>query len=206
MGQLDKLTYIHDFVRLDHPYLRAIAEQDEAREDIQPTIGPDVGRLLGLLIRMANAKRVLEFGTCLGYSTVWLATAVKATGGHLTSIELRPDLYAETQKNLAAAGLSGYVDLIRGDAKEVAERLAGPFDLILQDSDKALYPEMLERCIALVRPGGLVVADDASFKPMGVPAALSDPVHRYNQIVFADPRLYSTILPIGDGLTISLKL
>ncbi len=69
-----------------------------------------------------------------------------------------------------------------------------------------LYPEMLERCIQLTRKNGLIVADDVLFKPMGIRSELSDPVHQYNEMVCTDERLYTTILPIGDGMAISVKL
>ena len=98
------------------------------------------------------------------------------------------------------------VELVLGDARHVVETLEGPFDLIFQDSDKSLYPILLERCIELTRDYGLIVADDALFKPLGRPDPFSDPIHVYNQKAFSDERLYSTLLPVGDGVTVSVKL
>lgn len=161
---------------------------------------------MGLLIRTIDAKKVLEFGTCLGYSTIWIAHALRVTGGKLISIEKNPDLCEDTKRNIELAGLSGVVKVICGDASVVAEQLNETFDIILQDSGKPLYTVMLERCISLVRKGGLIIADDTLFRPMGMPEQLSAPVHKYNETVFADNRLYTTILPIGDGITISTRL
>lgn len=175
-------------------------------DDIQPCVGIEVGKLLGLLIRSNGAKRVLEFGTCLGYSTVWIAQALRETGGRLTSVEYREDLYEITKRNIELAGLSDIVDLILGDASEVINSVQGPFDVILQDSDKSLYSPMLEKCISLSRKNGLIIADDVLFKPMGIPEKFSEPVHEYLKKIFSDKRLYNTILPIGDGLAISIKL
>jgi predicted O-methyltransferase YrrM len=197
--------YIAGFLSLDHPHLAVVAEQEEA-SDVPPSIGPEVGKLLGLLVRMIRAQRVLELGTALGYSTIWLAEAARATGGRLISVENDANLFEETEKNLAAAGLSGVVDLIFGDAQTVIHSLDGPFDLILQDSAKTLYPVLLERCIQITRPFGLIVADDGLFLPEGRPERLAQPIHRYNQKAFSDDRLYSTLLPIGDGLTLSVKV
>ena len=199
-------NYIINFLALDNMALETVAQQELVRSDIQPSIGPEVGKLLGLLIRLTRAQRVLEMGTCLGYSTIWLAQALRATGGKLVSVEYRENLFEDTQRNLELAGLADVVELIQGDARAIVEQVQGPFDMIVQDSDKQLYSLLLERCIILTRKFGLLVADDALFKPHGIPAAFSEPVHEYNQRVFADPRLYSTILPIGDGVTISLKL
>jgi predicted O-methyltransferase YrrM len=124
----------------------------------------------------------------------------------LISIEREEDLYRQAQKNLAAAGLSDVVELVLGDARTVVETLEGPFDLIFQDSDKRLYPVLLEKCIELTRDYGLIVADDALFKPLGRPDPVSEPIHLYNQKVFSDERLYSTLLPVGDGVILSVKL
>jgi len=161
---------------------------------------------LALLVRLIQAQRVLEFGTSLGYSAIWLGEALRTTGGSLISIEREERLFRQAQKNVAAAGLSDVVELVLGDAQDVIETLEGPFDVIFQDSDKSLYPVLLEKCIGLTRDYGLIVADDALFKPLGRPDRQSAPIHVYNQKVFSDGRLYSTILPVGDGLTLSVKL
>jgi len=198
--------YIRRFISADSTHLARIAKQEALRQDIQPSIGLEVGKFLSVLICVIQAKRVLELGTSLGYSTVCLAESLRATGGTLTSIECDERLLLETQQNVSAAGLSEVVELILGDARAVLESLEGPFDLILQDSDKALYPLLLNRCVDLTREHGVIVADDTLFKPRGVPDKFSTPVHQYNGMVFADPRLHSTILPIGDGITLSVKV
>ena len=199
-------NYIANFLTIDNVQLETIDHEAINRDDIRPSIGPEVGKLLGLLIRLTRAQRVLEMGTSMGYSTVWLAQALQSTGGKLVSIEYDAGLFEDTQRNVARAGLADVVELIKGDASVVIEQVHGPFDMILQDSDKSLYSPLLERSIALTRKFGIIVADDALFKPRGIPAPFSDLMHDYNERVFADSRLYSTILPIGDGVTISVKL
>lgn len=198
--------YITGFISPDNLLLASILAETRTNHSLQPTIGPEAGRLLALLVRLIQAQKVLELGASLGYSTIWLAEALHATGGSLVSVENNERLIEETRKNVMQAGLSDHVTLIHGDASQVIETLHGPFDLILQDSDKALYPHLLDRCINLVRPFGLIVADDTLFRPMGIAEKYSAPVDQYNRKVFADPRLYSTILPIGDGVTISVKI
>ncbi len=199
-------AYIAGFLALDNPQLDRLAREEEGRSDIQPSVGLEAGKLLGLLVRLTRAQRVLELGSCLGYSAIWLGQALRTTGGRLVSVEYDEGLFREASDNIAAAGLADIVEMIRGDAQLVIEQLQGPFDLVLQDSSKPLYPLLLERCIALTRQFGLLVADDALFKPRGIRAELSEPVDEYNRRVFADERLYSTILPIGDGVTLSVKL
>lgn len=204
---MNKITeYIESFITVDNEQINEIKKQDERMEGIQPYVGLEVGKILGLLIRSNNAKRVLEFGTCLGYSTIWIAQALKETGGKLISVEYRQDLYEITKRNIKQAGLSEIVELVLGDASEVINKLEGTFDIILQDSDKSLYSPMLEKCISLTRKNGLIIADDVLFKPMCIPEKFSEPVHNYLQKIFGDKRLYTTILPIGDGVAISTKL
>lgn len=98
------------------------------------------------------------------------------------------------------------MDLILGDAGEVIDKMEGTFDIILQDSDKSLYSPMLEKCISLTDKNGLIIADDVLFKPMGIPDKFSKPMDDYVKKIFSDKRLYSTIIPIGDGLAVSTKL
>jgi predicted O-methyltransferase YrrM len=199
-------SYIASFITLDNSLLESVSEQERNTANARPNIGAEVGKFVGLLVRLIQAKQVLELGTGLGYSTIWLGEALRTTGGKLISVENDANIHSRAQKNVAAAGLSSIVELVLGDAPGVVETLKGPFDLILQDSGKSLYPLLLERCIQLTRDYGIIVADDALFRPLGVSEGLSDPIHNYNQMVFSDQRLYSTILPVGDGLTISIKL
>lgn len=199
-------SYIASFISLDNSLLESVSEQERNIADARPSVGAEVGKFIGLLVRLIQAKRVLELGTGLGYSTIWLGEALRTTGGKLISVENDAKMHSQAQGNVAAVGLSSIVELVLGDAPSVVETLKGPFDLILQDSGKSLYPVLLERCIELTRDYGVIVADDALFKPLGVSDGLSDPIHSYNQMVFSDQRLYSTILPVGDGLTVSIKL
>ena len=123
-----------------------------------------------------------------------------------TGIEVSEIFYEEAYANIEKAGLSEYVEMIHGDAAEIVNQLEGPFDFILQDSAKPLYSKLLNKTIELVRVNGIIAADDALFLPMGYEEINAKAIHQYNIMVFNEPRLYSTILPIGDGLTLSVKL
>lgn len=198
------IRYIESFIR-PPLLLEELDREYDTRSGIQPSIGPITGAVLRWLVLALPVRQALEFGTCLGYSTIILANALRQTGGHLTAVELRHDLVEETRHNLSQAGLTDVVTLIEGDAAAVLPALPGPFDLILQDSDKALYTRLLEDCLEKLRPGGVLAADDTLFLPMGIPEKFSQPVDGYNRRVFSDPRLESVILPVGDGLTLSWK-
>jgi predicted O-methyltransferase YrrM len=195
--------YVNGFVGLNNPTLNRLFGEHNNRPDVLPCIGPQIGSIIYWLAKSINAKKIIEFGTCLGYSAIILGEAVKNNEGSVISIERAKNHYNEALHNISEAGLDDYITLLEGDARKTFDGIAGPFDLILQDSQKALYPEMLEECIKKTRKGGIIIADDALFKPMGLAEKLSTPIDKYNKLVFSDPRLESTIIAIGDGITVS---
>jgi predicted O-methyltransferase YrrM len=143
-------------------------EKEAARKDI-PIVGPAMGKLLYLLARASNARRVLELGTSIGYSTIWLARAVRTAGGKVTSLEWDEKTAGSAVNNLAAAGVSESVEVVVGDA---LEWLAGharrrKFDLIFNDIDKELYTATLVPIAMMLRPGGLAVFDNTAFRSAG---------------------------------------
>lgn len=210
--QLSTVNQIADYIRAfshsatsTNPTLSRILKEHSERGDVVPCIGEAVASFVSWLIKLTNARNVIEFGTCLGYSTIILAEAVKSNGGRLTAIELASNHHRETLRNLEEAGLSEYVKVINGDALTEFKKLDGEFDFILQDSRKAIYPVMLEDCIAKLKVGGIIVADDTLFLPMGIGHKHAPFMDEYNRKVFADKRLESFIMPLGDGLTVSFK-
>ena len=198
--------YIREFVKLDNPYLTKVEYKGKILNNADMSVGQEVGKFLGMLVHMKQAKSVLEIGTCIGYSSVWIATALSQTGGKLTSIEYDKQFCDLTKKHIAGAGLSEYQNIILGNAAEEVKKLEDPYDIVFQDSDKSLYAPMLEDCIRLVKVGGIIVADDTLFKAMGVAGIYSDDIDKYNTIVKEDDRLCSMILPIGSGITVSVRL
>jgi len=203
-------NYTHSFLKYDHPFLKELEELNRSRNDIQPPVEFEAAKLLCLLIHFSNAQDVLELGTSNGYSTIWLANALKKTGGKIVSIEGKDRLYDEAAINIEKTGFSAQCELIFGDAVEETQKLIDSgkqFDIIFQDCGKYLYPKMLEMTVKLLRPGGMIVADDTLFKVNeNVRENLGRHTDEYNRAVFDHPRLYSTIIPIGHGLTVSVKM
>ena len=205
-------NYTKNFTNHDNPELKRIFEEESKKKKLSPIVEPEVGRFLNFYIRSIQAQKVLELGTGIGYSTIWLAEALKYTNGKLISLELDNDKYNLAKENIKKAGLNtDLVELILQDAINYIDSLIQfgikeKFDLIFIDLEKTLYPDLVERCIKIVSLNGAIIADDTLFKPKGLRKKVSDPVDKYNKQVFADKRLYSSILPIGDGLTLSLKL
>lgn len=200
-----KIEYLHRLVKSKNSQLEHISRQEGVRKDICPSIGQEIGHLLFLFIKMLHAKRVIEFGTCLGYSTIWLAQALEATNGELISIEASPRLVAETLENIQQAGLRHRVTLIHGKAEEILVAIPGPFDLILQDAAKDIYLPMLNICVDKLRPGGLLISDDVLFPALEVRKKQKELIHAYNEALLAHPALETVILPLGDGLAVSWK-
>jgi len=199
--------YIRSFLSYDNPALPNMEIQEKTWADTRSFIEPEVAKIICLLIRTTNAKKVLEMGTCIGYSGIWISEALKHTKGKLTTIEYDEILIKEAKQNFKNAGVTDQVDLIEGDILKMTKNFEdNSFDMVLQDSKKSLYPELLEECIRLTRNGGLIITDDTLYRPKGITEKLSAHTHRYNEMVFDDKRLYSTIINVGDGITLSLKI
>lgn len=185
---------------------KKLRAQENSRVDVAPSVGPETGRLLTFLIKVLGAKQALEIGTCQGYSTSWLAQGLRDTNGQLIAIESNEQIINEARKNLTDAGLTN-VEFIINDANIVLRQLpSAQFDLILQDAAKAMYTDMLEDCVRLLKVGGILVSDDILFKRLGKRASIAEAMDQYNKILVKDERLYTTFLSIGDGVALSLKI
>lgn len=184
---------------------KKLREQEITRVDVAPSVGPETGRLLSFLIQAMKCQSVLEIGTCQGYSALWMAEGLKNTAGKLTAIESNELIIEEAKEHFTAAGLAN-TEFIIGDANLILKELpASSFDLILQDSTKAMYIDMLEDCIRVLKVGGILISDDILFKPLGKRASIAEAMHQYNNVLVKDDRLFTTFLTIGDGVALSLK-
>jgi predicted O-methyltransferase YrrM len=168
---------------------------DEDRRHL--SVSEEDGRLLRLLTEAAGARTVVEIGTSTGYSGLWLALALRATGGRLITHELDPGRAREAQANFARAGVAELVTVVVGDAHETVARLPGPIDVVFLDADKPGYVDYLRKLLPLVRPGGLVLAHN-----MRAPA----PDPRYVEAITTDPALETCFLLMdGAGIGVTLK-
>lgn len=203
--------YLHELNRLRDPLLQTIAEA--GAEQHLPLIDAEVGALLRVLAAGIGAARVLEIGTAIGYSGIWLAGALPADGLLLT-LELSPDRARVARQNFERAGMADRVSVIVGDVERTLEKVAGPFDLIFQDGDKRLYGPLLDRLVALLRPGGLLITDNVLWDGEVVPGLVSSPrrnieetraVADYNVRLNAHPLLMTATVPLRDGVAISVR-
>jgi predicted O-methyltransferase YrrM len=191
--------------------LHEIARGNEQRG--LPLVDAEVGALLRVLATTAGATRILEIGTAIGYSGIWLAGALPP-GGMLLTMEMDEERANEARENFAKAGVTDRVSVIVGDAQLKIAKVSGPFDLIFQDGAKSLYEPLLDRLVALLRPGGLLVTDNVLWNGEVVPGYSQSPIQPpedtraiadYNQRLSAHPDLVTAVVPLRDGVAISVK-
>ena len=159
-----------------------------------PIVGPIKGNLLYILAKIINAKRVLELGTAVGYSTALLVKAIKP--GTVVTIEANKQLAIEAKQNLKQAKISQYVNVMTGDARIIISALKDSYDLVFLDIAKEHYIEVLEDCIRLLRRGGLLIADNANWEVLG----------SFREALMKHPNLETRIINLEDGMAISRKI
>jgi predicted O-methyltransferase YrrM len=160
-------------------------------------IAPENGQFLSILIRSIQARNVLEVGTSNGYSTIWLAAALKETGGRLISLEFDRERAKEAQAHLQEVGLDGIVEVRVGNALDEIPKCDATFDLVFLDAEKNEYRRYLELALPNIRPGGLIVADDT--------VTMRDEMPDYIDFVFSTPLLHSVDIPLDDGIILSYR-
>jgi predicted O-methyltransferase YrrM len=205
-----------DYLDRHHPPLEPILESIRAEGLAAglPLVDAATARLLRVLIVSLGARRVLEIGTAIGYSAACMALAMPPDGLLLT-MEMDPGRAATARENFARAGVEARVNVIVGDASRFLHKVAGPFDLIFQDGSKQLYEPLLDRLVDRLRPGGVLVTDNVLWHGEAVEGFVDPPqrderdtnaIRRYNDRLAADSRLFTTFLPLGDGVALSVKL
>ncbi len=160
-------------------------------------IAPENGQFLTILIKAIQAKNVLEVGTSNGYSTIWLASALKETGGKLLTVEFDGERAELARDNLSETGLNSIVEVRVGNALDEIPKCPCPLDLVFLDAEKSEYQRYVELALPVIRRGGLIVADDT--------VTLRAEMRDYVEFVFTTPRLSSVDIPLDDGIILSYK-
>lgn len=203
--------YLASLNRASDAVLDDIARGNQARG--LPLVDAEVGALLRVLATAVGATRILEIGTAIGYSGIWLAGALLA-GGVLITMESDEARAREARQNFGRAGFDDRVSIITGDAQLKIAKVAGPFDVVFQDGPKHLYVPLLDRLVRLLRPGGLLITDNVLWDGEVAPGYIAEPkrdaadtraIAEYNQRVAAHPQLLTAIVPLRDGVSISVK-
>ncbi|MEW5763351.1 MAG: O-methyltransferase [Acidobacteriota bacterium] len=168
-------------------------------------VAPSEGRLIHLLLRLVGASKVVEVGTLAGYSAIWMARALPP-GGRLWSVEVSGRHARAARANLEAAGLSDRVTVLQGEALSVLPKLEshGPFDAVFLDADKGNYAAYGAWAAAHIRPGGLLIADNAFFFGRLMEAGgEAESVRRLHEE--SRQRFDTVCIGTGDGLLVGVR-
>lgn len=161
-------------------------------------ITPDTGEFLAVLVKATGARRILEIGTSNGYSTLWLADAAAPVDGAVTTIELAHEKIEMARANFARAGLDTRITLLEGDAGAMLDRLFdASFDLLFLDSKRSAYLDWWPDIRRVLRPGGLLVVDNATSHAQEMAA--------FTAAVRADAAFTTSLVPVGKGEFLAVK-
>ncbi|HZQ92094.1 MAG TPA: O-methyltransferase [Terriglobales bacterium] len=183
-------------------------EAEAARRNV-PIVGPAVGRVLCQLAQLIGAKSVFEMGSAIGYSTLWWARAV-GDGGKVIYTDGSQKNADEARRNFEKAGVTARIEVKVGDALEILSEHKGPFDIIFCDIDKEDYPRAFRLALPRIRKGGLFVADNVLWSgrvadPSAKPEESTRAIREFNRLLYASPELFTTILPLRDGVAVATK-
>ena len=204
--------YIQKLLQDNDPLLAQLRREAETEESRVPIVREDTASLLRFLVKCHNPSRILEAGTAIGFSAILMARASDHPAIHIDTVEIDPDMAVTARQNIQEAGFSESIRVILGDAGEVFNCLTSSYDMIFVDSAKSQYIHMYDDMKRLLTPGGLLVCDNVIFygKIFNSP---EEAPHKHRTIVtnmrqfleklFQDADYTSTLLEIGDGVTLS---
>ncbi len=210
----DLAQYVRRASVVESDVLRRLRELTEARPDASMLTSPEQAQFLAWLARLVRARRCLEIGVYTGYTTLRLA-GVLPDDGRVVACDLSEELTAIARGYWREAGVEGKIDLRVAPATQTLDTLlrdgqAGTFDLAYIDADKTSYPAYFERALALVRPGGIIAADNVlrggDIVNPASPSAETRVMRAFNEQVRGDARVSMCLLPMRDGLTLAQKV
>ena len=180
------------------PNLDKILADIRAKDKGQLAVSEEDGRFLRILIASTGRKRALEIGGASGYSAIWMAQGLRATGGKLVTIEYDPVRAKELAENIKRAGMSDLVQVIAGDAFAEIPKLSGTFDFVFLDAWKRDYKKFLDMVYPRLDKGGLFTAHNVINKR----SELGD----FMDAIQRNPSLWTTVVaPSGEGISLSYK-
>jgi predicted O-methyltransferase YrrM len=186
---------------LAHELYLASREHDRAHADRLErfrNVEPPTAELLGVLIRATGARRVLELGTSNGYSTLWLADAVEATGGRVVSVDLDAARTELARTNIATVGLAERVELRIEDAADaLAGSEDGAWEFVFLDAERPAYPGYLQDLVRTLAPGGLLAVDNV--------ISHEQELGEFTRLIEAEPAFTQTVVPVGAGLRLAVR-
>lgn len=205
--------YLLDFSLQEHPVLKELRKYTQSREDFMMQIAPEQGQFMALLAKLIQAKKTLDIGVFTGYSALVIALSLPADG-KIIACDIREDHTSIAKDYWAKAGVDDRIDLRIAPASETLQSLmddsqSNTFDFAFIDADKQNYPDYYEKCLNLIRPGGLIMLDNM-FRG-GLVADLENidqagrVLRNLQQKIQSDQRVDQILTPIADGLLLVRK-
>lgn len=197
----------------ENPAQQALREETRSVRGALMQISPEQGAFMALLVQLTGTRRAIEIGTYTGYSALTVAQALPPDG-RLICCDVSEEWTAIGRRHWAMAGVADRIDLRLGPALATLDGLIGDggtgrWDMAFIDADKANYDGYYERCLTLLRPGGLILIDNVLWSGAVADPARTDPdttaLRALNAKLHVDERVTLAMLPVGDGLTLALK-
>jgi len=207
------LEYLRRVGTREPDILGRLRRETDASPMASMQISPDQGQFLGLLARLLGARKTIEVGVFTGYSALAVALALPEDG-RIVACDVSAEWTAIARRYWREAGVEGMIDLHLRPAIEtlddlVARGQAGTFDFAFIDADKANYWNYYERCLALIRPGGLIAVDNVLWDGKVIDPSAQDAdtraIRQFNERVYSDDRIWLCMLGIRDGITLAVK-
>lgn len=185
----------------------------EAEENRVPIIRQEAGEFVKLLILMNKPKKILEIGTAVGFSAIFMSRFLD-DDAHITTIENYPPRIAEAKKNFARAGVENRITLMEGDAQEILPGLDEQYDFVFMDAAKGQYGCFFSEAVRLLKPNGILLCDnvlqdgdvlESRFAVTRRNRTIHSRMREYLHDLTHDPRLDTAILNVGDGMSLSMK-
>lgn len=204
-------NYIADLIPSSTGLLKELEEY--AYLNNIPIITHDVASLLNILIKSSNTKKILEIGTAIGYSSIFMGKSI-GNNFEICSIEKDPLMVEIARKNIEKAKYKDKINVIQGDAMEVLNTIDDIYDMIFLDAAKGHYQDIFNKSICKLKIGGLFICDNVLFRGMVAERSLLirrkitivKRLKKFLSYISNHESLQTSIVPIGDGLSISLKL
>jgi predicted O-methyltransferase YrrM len=205
----EHFRYLAERTTREDEFLRELKRAAAIAGIPQIWIAPEQASLMQILLRAARAREVVEVGTLAGYSAIWMARALPE-GGRVRTIELEPRHADFAERWIARSDVAGRIEVHRGPGAEVLKTFAADSaDAAFLDADKPSYPKYLAECLRIVRPGGLILVDNAfAFGELFAAEPRDDvlAMRAFNDRMAQTPGLQSVIVPLGDGLWVGVKI
>jgi len=199
--------YISSLIEDEGNELKEFREYCEERN--LPIIHKEVGQFIKLVINQLNAKNIIEIGTNVGYSSIFMSKVMKE--GKVVTLERSEKFYKEALKNISDFRLENNIRVYFGDAVDILDKVEGNFDMAFIDAAKSYYRIFFDKCLKKMKPGGIILSDNVLYQGMIASdelvvrrkKTLVKNLRNYLKYISHDERFVTSVLPLGDGLAVT---